>query len=170
MILDVDPKVDYAFKHLFGRGANQEKLAAIKQYCEDPNPDAVLIFVADHISIPSDARRMEMTDKDRYQKIREDLGPFCGIVELSRVEEGEAVRWIGEHDDIVMGRDANPRILPAEHPCERIGKASEPVEGRTAGSVVQADRLVIARPLPNGNFDGKRDAGSPTITTARLYQ
>ena len=55
------------------------------------------IFVADHISIPADVRRMEMTDKERYQKIREDLGPFCGIVELSRVEEGEAVRWIGEY-------------------------------------------------------------------------
>ncbi len=55
------------------------------------------MFVADHISIPADARRMEMTDKDRYQKIREDLGRFCGIVELSRVQEGEAVRWIGEY-------------------------------------------------------------------------
>jgi DNA polymerase-3 subunit delta len=40
---------------------------------------------------------MEMTDKDRYQKIRDDLGPICGIVELARVEEGEAVRWIGEY-------------------------------------------------------------------------
>src|ERR1022692_1931817 len=84
-------------KNLYGRGNNDDKLAAIKQYCKAPNPDAVLIFVADHISIPADARRMEMTDKDRYQRIREDLGPFCGIVELSRVQEGEAVRWIGEY-------------------------------------------------------------------------
>src|SRR6202167_3280588 len=84
-------------KALFGRGSNNDKIAAIEAYCKNPNPQALLVFVADHISIPANARRMEMTDKDRYQKIREELGPFCGIVELSRVEEGEAVRWIGEY-------------------------------------------------------------------------
>src|SRR6202163_458608 len=84
-------------KNLFGRSSNEEKLAAIKDYCKNPNPDALFVFVADHISIPADVRRMEMADRDRYQKIREDLGPFCGIVELSRVQEGEAVRWIGEY-------------------------------------------------------------------------
>jgi DNA polymerase III subunit delta len=83
-------------KTLYGRGSNDEKLAAIEAYCKDPNPDALVIFVADHISIPADARRMEMTDRDRYQRIRETLGEYCGIVELSRVEEGEAVRWLTE--------------------------------------------------------------------------
>ena len=73
------------------------KFAAIEAYCKDPNPDALLIFVADHISIPADARRMDMTDKDRYERIRDTLGEYCGIVELARVEEGEAVRWIGEY-------------------------------------------------------------------------
>src|SRR6201982_1188498 len=47
-------------KSLFGRGSNEEKLAAIEEYCQSPNPDALLIFVADHISIPADVRRMEM--------------------------------------------------------------------------------------------------------------
>jgi DNA polymerase III subunit delta len=84
-------------KTLFGRGSNNEKISAIEEYCKNPNPQALLIFVADHISIPADARRIEMTDKERYQKIREDLSPFCGIVELARVEEGEAVRWIAEY-------------------------------------------------------------------------
>ena len=64
-------------KNLFGRGSNEEKLAAIEDYCKDPNPDAVLIFVADHISIPADARRMDMTDKERYERIRETLGQYC---------------------------------------------------------------------------------------------
>jgi DNA polymerase-3 subunit delta len=50
-------------KNLFGRGSNEEKLAAIEEYCKDPNPAAVLIFVADHINIPADARRMDLTDK-----------------------------------------------------------------------------------------------------------
>ncbi len=84
-------------KHLYGRGSNDEKLAAIEQYCKDPNPDAVLIFVADHISIPADARRMDMNDKDRYQRIRETLGQYCAVVELARVEEGEAVRWLTDY-------------------------------------------------------------------------
>src|ERR1700747_2217693 len=82
-------------KNLFGRGSNEEKLAAIEDYSKAPNPDAVLIFVADHISIPADARRMDMTDKERYERIRETLGQYCTIVELARVEESEAVRWIG---------------------------------------------------------------------------
>lgn len=84
-------------KCLFGRGANDEKLAAIEEYCKDPNPDAVLVLVADHISIPADARRMDMQDKERYQRIRETLGEYCAIVELGRVEENDAVRWIVEY-------------------------------------------------------------------------
>jgi DNA polymerase-3 subunit delta len=84
-------------KNLYGRASNEEKLAAIEDYCKNPNPDALLIFVADHISIPADVRRMEMQDKDRYQRIRDTMGRHCGIVELARVEEGEAVRWISEY-------------------------------------------------------------------------
>jgi DNA polymerase-3 subunit delta len=83
-------------KNLFGRGSNEEKLAAIEAYCKNPNPDALIVFVADHISIPADVRKMEMQDKERYQRIREEMGSYCGIVELARVEEGEAVRWITE--------------------------------------------------------------------------
>src|SRR5712671_2334380 len=84
-------------KTLFGRGSNEDKLKAIEHYCEDPNPDAVLIFVADHISIPADARRIDLTDKERYERIRETLGRYCAIVELGRVEESDAVRWIQEY-------------------------------------------------------------------------
>jgi len=84
-------------KSLFGRGSNEEKLAAIEAYCKNPNPDALIVFVADHISIPADVRRMEMQDKERYQRIRDTLGHYCGIVELARVEEGDAVRWITDY-------------------------------------------------------------------------
>src|SRR5271155_542541 len=84
-------------KSLFGRGSNEEKLAAIEEYCKNPNPDALIVFIADHISIPAAVRRMEMQDKERYQRIRETMGPYCGIVELARVEEGEAVRWISDY-------------------------------------------------------------------------
>lgn len=83
-------------KALYGRGSHDEDFAAIEAYCKDPNPDAVLIFVADHISIPADARRMELADRDRFERIRETLGECCTLVELARVEEGEAVRWVTE--------------------------------------------------------------------------
>ena len=96
-------------KNLFGRGSNEEKLAAIEDYCKNPNPDALLIFVADHISIPADVRRMEMQDKERYQRIRDTMGQYCGIVELARVEEGEAVRWIA---DFCASREVPVKIEP----------------------------------------------------------
>jgi DNA polymerase III subunit delta len=103
-------------KNLFGRGANQEKLGAIEDYCKDPNPNAVLIFVADHISIPADARRMDLTDKERYQRIREEMGQYCAIVELARVEEGEAVRWVSEYcktQDVDIDSDAARELVDA---------------------------------------------------------
>jgi DNA polymerase-3 subunit delta len=81
-------------KALYGRGSHEDEFTAIEAYVKNPNPDAVLIFVADHISIPADPRRMELTDKERYERIRETLGPFCSVVELARVEEGEGARWI----------------------------------------------------------------------------
>jgi DNA polymerase III subunit delta len=96
-------------KNLFGRGSNDEKLAAIEEYCKNPNPDALIVFVADHISIPADVRRMEMQDKERYQRIRETMSEFCGIVELARVEEGEAVRWIS---DYCGSREVSVKIDP----------------------------------------------------------
>src|SRR6476646_6137156 len=103
-------------KSLFGRGSNEDKLNAIEEYAKDPNPDAVLIFVADHISIPADARRMDMTDKERYERIRETLGGYCAIVELARVEESEAVRWIGEYGstrDVKIDADAARELVDA---------------------------------------------------------
>ncbi len=83
-------------KALYGRGSHQEEFDAIAQYCQDPNPAALLVFIADHVSIPADPRRMELQDRDRYERIRETLGAYCGVIELARVEEGEAVRWIVE--------------------------------------------------------------------------
>jgi DNA polymerase-3 subunit delta len=83
-------------KSLYGRGKHDAEFAAIAAYAKNPNPDALLILVADHISIPADVRRMEMTDKDRYERIRETLGDYLTIIEFARVEEGEAVKWLNE--------------------------------------------------------------------------
>ncbi len=80
-------------KNLYGRGKHDDEFGAIEDYFKNPNPDALLVFVADHISIPADVRRMELTDKDRYERIRETLGEHCPLLEFARVEEGDAVKW-----------------------------------------------------------------------------
>ncbi len=103
-------------KNLYGRGSHAEEFAAIEQYAKDPNPAAVIIFVADHISIPADVRRMEMQDKDRYERIRETLGEFCGMVELARVEESDGVRWVVEQalkDQVKIDPDAARELVDA---------------------------------------------------------
>jgi DNA polymerase-3 subunit delta len=54
----------------------------------------VLLFVADHLRIPTDLRKMDYQDKERYDRIRETLGDWCGFVELARVDEGDAIKWV----------------------------------------------------------------------------
>ena len=115
-------------KNLFGRGSNDDKLAAIEEYCKNPNPDALIVFVADHISIPADVRRMEMHDKERYQRIRETMGQYCGIVELARVEEGEAVRWIADY-------------------CSSRGVKIEPDGARELVDALGGDMMIISNEL-----------------------
>jgi DNA polymerase-3 subunit delta len=80
-------------KNLYSRGKHDDEFSAIRDYFMDPNPDALLIFVADHISIPAVARRMGLTDRDRYERIRETLGEYCTMLEFARVDEGDAVKW-----------------------------------------------------------------------------
>lgn len=81
-------------KALYTRGAKKEEFAAIDTYFRTPNPQCLIIFVADHLRIPSDPRRMDLDDKNRYERIRETLGEHCGMVDLARVDEADAVRWI----------------------------------------------------------------------------
>lgn len=80
-------------KQLYTRGAKKEEFAAIERYFKSPNPQALVIFVADFLRIPADARRMEMDDKNRYERLRETLGEHCGMVELARVNDEDAMRW-----------------------------------------------------------------------------
>jgi DNA polymerase III subunit delta len=101
-------------KNLYGRGKHDEEFSAIKDYFKDPNPDALLIFVADHISIPSDARRMDLTDRDRYERIRETLGEYCTVLEFARVDEGDAVKWAIESagsEDVKLDNDAARELV-----------------------------------------------------------
>jgi DNA polymerase-3 subunit delta len=81
-------------KNLYGRGSKKAEFEAIDAYFRSPNPQAVLLFVADHLRIPTDLRKMDYQDKERYDRIRETLGDWCGFVELARVEESDAIKWV----------------------------------------------------------------------------
>jgi len=81
-------------KTLYGRGSKKEEFAAIDAYFRSPNPGALVTFVADHIRIPTDVRRMDYQDKERFDRLRETLGEWCGMVELARVDEADAMRWV----------------------------------------------------------------------------
>jgi DNA polymerase-3 subunit delta len=115
-------------KALYTRGAKKEEFAAIADYFRSPNPQALLLFVADHIRIPADARRMDMQDKDKYERLRETLGEWCGMVELARVDEADAIRWLIDE-------------------AQREGTVLEPDAAREMADALGADMMLLASEL-----------------------
>jgi DNA polymerase III subunit delta len=103
-------------KTLYGRGSKKEEFAAIDAYFRSPNPSALILFVADHLRIPTDLRKMDYQDKERYEKIRETLGDWCGFVELARVEESDAIKWVttsAESRNVRFDPDAARELVDA---------------------------------------------------------
>ncbi len=103
-------------KTLYTRGAKKEEFAAIGDYFRSPNPQCLVIFVADYIRIPSDPRRMDLEDKTRYERLRETLGEWCGMVELARVDETDALKWImaeSERQGVKFDQDAARELADA---------------------------------------------------------
>ena len=94
-------------RQLYTRGAKKEEFAALDRYFESPNPQALLVFIADFLRIPSDVRRMELDDKNRFERLKETLGEHCGMVELARVDEEDAMRWATG-----KAQEANIRLEP----------------------------------------------------------
>ncbi len=112
-------------KVLYGRGAKKDEFAAIDSYFRSPNPQALVLFVADHLRIPSDPRRIDMDDKARYERIRETLGEWCGTVELARADEDDAMRWLTSE-------------------AKRAGIRLAPDAARELADTLGADMLLIA--------------------------
>lgn len=103
-------------KQLYGRGSKKEEFAAIDAYFRSPNPQAVLLFVADHLRIPPDLRKLDYQDKERYDRIRETLGDWCGFVELARVDEADAIKWVmaqAEGRNVRFDQDAARELVDA---------------------------------------------------------
>ena len=103
-------------KQLYTRGAKKEEFAELDRYFKDANPQALIIFIADHLRIPADPRRMEMDDKTKFERLRETLGDHCGIVELARVDENDAMRWVAataQEQSTKMDPDAVRELVDA---------------------------------------------------------
>jgi DNA polymerase-3 subunit delta len=94
-------------KQLYTRGAKKNEFAALERYFRSPNPQALILFVADFVHIPSDTRHMDLDDKNRYERLQETLGKHCGMVELARVSEEDAMRWI-----VATAKAADVRVEP----------------------------------------------------------
>jgi DNA polymerase-3 subunit delta len=118
-------------KQLYTRGAKKEEFAEIERYFKDSNPQALIIFIADHLRIPADPRRMEMDDKTKFERLRETLGDYCGIVELARVDEADAMRWVA--------------ATAANHPAEST--KMDPDAVRELVDALGADMMLIASEL-----------------------
>ncbi len=103
-------------KVLYGRGQKKEEFAAIDAYFRRPNPQAVLLFIADHVHLPGDLRRMDFTEKERAEKIRETLGESCAVIELQGVSEADAAVWAqaeAAKRDLRLGADAARELTDA---------------------------------------------------------
>jgi DNA polymerase-3 subunit delta len=103
-------------KNLYGRGSKREEFAAIDAYFRSPNPQALIVFVADHLRIPTDLRKMDYQDKERFDRIRETLGDWCGLVELARVDENDAIKWVtatAESRSVKFDPDAARELVDA---------------------------------------------------------
>jgi len=103
-------------KQLYTRGAKKDEFAALERYFRSPNPQALILFIADFIRIPSDIRRMEMDDKNRFERLTETLGEHCGMVELARVNEEDAMRWVmatAQGSEVRVEADAARELVDA---------------------------------------------------------
>jgi len=145
-------------KLLYGRGSKKAEFAALDAYFRSPNPQAVLLFVADHLRIPTDLRKMDFQDKERHDRIRETLGEWCGMVELARVAEPDAVRWVAleaEARGIRIDPDASRELVDAlgadmmlvaselEKLCLYVG-GSGTVEGKNRITLGDVETMVLA--------------------------
>ena len=103
-------------RQLYTRGAKKEEFAALDRYFQSPNPQALLLFIADFIRIPPDTRRMELDDKNRFERLTETLGQHCGMVELARVSDEDAMRWAvtkAQETDLRLEPDAARELVDA---------------------------------------------------------
>lgn len=92
------------------------------------DPPAVLVFVADHLHLPADRRRISLEDRGRLQRIEQVFASFAEIVECAQASEAEAL--------------AEARALTA-----RMEAQAEPAALQELVALCEARLALIAREL-----------------------
>ncbi len=130
-------------RQLYTRGAKKDEFAALDRYFRSPNPQALLLFIADFLRIPADARRMDMDDRNRYERLTETLGQHCGMIELARVSEEDAMRWA-----VATAHEAGLRL--------------EPDAARELTDALGADMMLVSSELEKLLLYATGKTGAPT--------
>lgn len=92
------------------------------------DPAAVLVFVADHLHLPADRRRISLEDRGRLQRIEQVFSGFAELVECGQAGEREALE------------EARALAL-------RLGASAEPAALQELVAVCEAQLATIAREL-----------------------
>jgi len=65
-------------------------------YVRDPNPGSVLVFIADHLHLPVNAKKISMEDRARLERIQATLGASCEMLLCSRLPEQQSRTLVAE--------------------------------------------------------------------------
>jgi len=95
---------------------------------------------------------MDYQDKERFDRIRETLGDWCGFVELARVDEGDAIKWVvsqAEARGIKFDADAARELIDALGAdmmmvASEFEKLSLYVEGKGRITLGDVETMVLA--------------------------
>lgn len=82
-----------------GRGSRRKHgdfPANLAAYVRDPNPGSVLVFIADHLHLPVNPRRISLEDKGRLERIEATLGACCELLLCSRLPETQSRGLVAE--------------------------------------------------------------------------
>ncbi len=89
---------------------------------------------------------MELDDKNRFERLTETLGEHCGMVELARVNEEDAMRWT-----VATAQESQVRVEP--------DAARELVDALGADMMLvssELEKLLLLCPGPRPHHRGRR--------------
>ncbi|HVB40552.1 MAG TPA: DNA polymerase III subunit delta [Terriglobales bacterium] len=124
-------------KELFGRGEKKhgDFPANLQRFAADVGtpPAAVVVFIADHLHLPADERRISLEDKTRLQRIEATLGACGELVRCARVSESQAALIAAE-----MAAAVDAVIAP-----DAARALSERLEGNLGLMRTEIDKLAL---------------------------
>lgn len=111
-------------KELFGRGSGANNgddapagrsskrkhgnfPANLHAYAHQASPTSILVFIADHVHLPADARRISLEDRSRLTRLEETIGACAEVLRCARVPERQGIQVAAE-----LARERAMEIVP----------------------------------------------------------